>query len=62
MTYLAITVTYSVVFAGDRVAIELGIPCRKCDLCKRGKYNLCKPWSFGGLQKYLCHAADFCHK
>lgn len=26
---------------GDRVAIEPGVPCRKCDHCKQGKYNLC---------------------
>jgi threonine dehydrogenase-like Zn-dependent dehydrogenase len=26
---------------GDRVAIEPGIPCRVCNHCKVGKYNLC---------------------
>ena len=26
---------------GDRVVIEPGIPCQKCDYCKNGKYNLC---------------------
>lgn len=26
---------------GDRVVIEPGIPCRKCVLCKTGRYNLC---------------------
>ena len=53
---------YLVFLIGDRVAVELGIPCRKCSLCKEGKYNLCKPWSYGGLQNYLVHPADFCHK
>ncbi len=27
--------------AGVRVAIEPGIPCRRCALCKSGRYNLC---------------------
>lgn len=27
---------------GDRVALEPNIPCRKCDLCKRGYYHLCE--------------------
>ncbi|CAG2203817.1 SORD [Mytilus edulis] len=27
---------------GDRAAIEPGVPCRTCRLCKSGKYNLCK--------------------
>ncbi len=31
---------------GDRVAIEPGIPCRKCNICKSGKYNLCKLMAF----------------
>jgi len=26
---------------GDRVAIEPGVPCGKCDYCRTGKYNLC---------------------
>jgi threonine dehydrogenase-like Zn-dependent dehydrogenase len=26
---------------GDRVALEPGVPCRRCDMCKTGKYNLC---------------------
>lgn len=25
---------------GDRVAIEPGVPCRHCNYCKLGKYNL----------------------
>jgi len=27
---------------GDRVALEPGIPCRHCDICKSGRY---KYWS-----------------
>lgn len=26
---------------GDRVAIEPGVPCRRCDHCRTGRYNLC---------------------
>ena len=32
--------------AGDRVAIEPGVPCRMCNLCKTGVYNLCPQMSF----------------
>jgi L-iditol 2-dehydrogenase len=27
--------------AGDRVALEPGISCRRCHRCKGGRYNLC---------------------
>jgi len=54
---------------GDRVAVEPGVPCRMCDDCKRGEYNLCRDVFFcatppdnGNLTKFYCHAADFCHK
>jgi len=54
---------------GDRVAVEPGVPCRRCDDCKRGEYNLCKDVVFcatppdnGNLQRYYTHAADFCYK
>jgi len=54
---------------GDRVAIEPGVPCRYCDNCKSGKYNLCKDVIFcatppvdGSLCRYYTHAADFCYK
>ncbi|KAF4529174.1 hypothetical protein B566_EDAN016398 [Ephemera danica] len=54
---------------GDRVAIEPGVPCRMCDFCKEGRYNLCDdvvfcatpPWD-GNLCQYYTHAADFCFK
>lgn len=26
---------------GDRVCLEPGVPCGKCEYCKSGKYNLC---------------------
>lgn len=27
---------------GDRVALEPGVPCLKCELCKSGTYNHCE--------------------
>ncbi|KAH8248265.1 hypothetical protein KR038_009871 [Drosophila bunnanda] len=54
---------------GDRVAIEPGVPCRYCDHCKGGQYNLCTDIVFcatppydGNLTRYYKHAADFCFK
>ena len=31
---------------GDRVALEPGVPCGVCDMCKAGLYNLCGEMSF----------------
>ncbi|KAJ9574600.1 hypothetical protein L9F63_008227 [Diploptera punctata] len=54
---------------GDRVAIEPGVPCRMCEFCKGGRYNLCPDVVFcatppvhGNLSRYYVHAADFCYK
>ncbi len=54
---------------GDRVAMEPGIPCRHCDRCKEGKYNLCPDMAFaatppydGTLAKYYILPEDFCYK
>ncbi|KAL3956122.1 hypothetical protein ACCO45_008968 [Purpureocillium lilacinum] len=51
---------------GDRVAIEPGLPCRRCDYCRSGFYNLCGDTVFaatppydGTLQKYYTTVADF---
>ncbi|KAL6817657.1 GroES-like protein [Trichoderma camerunense] len=52
---------------GTRVAIEPGVPCRHCDYCRSGSYNLCPdtvfaatpPWD-GTLAKYYIVAADYC--
>jgi D-xylulose reductase len=46
---------------GDKVAIEPGVPCRRCLPCKAGRYNLCPkmvfaaspPFSHGTLAKYF---------
>ncbi|KAM3418780.1 hypothetical protein BST61_g4750 [Cercospora zeina] len=51
---------------GDRVAIEPGVPCRHCDYCRSGDYNLCAdtvfaatpPWD-GTLAKYYIVASDY---
>jgi L-iditol 2-dehydrogenase len=55
--------------AGDRVTIEPGVPCRRCDFCKGGRYNLCADVIFlatppvhGSIARYHTHAADFCFK
>jgi len=54
---------------GDRVAIEPGVPCRRCGACRDGAYNLCADIQFlatppydGSLAQYIEHAADFCYK
>lgn len=54
---------------GDRVAVEVGVPCSCCMLCKTGKYNLCPDMAFaatppfdGTLARFFNHKADFCFK
>ena len=58
---------------GDRVALEVGLPCRLCELCASGRYNLCSKLSFkssaktfphadGTLQTSITHPANMCHK
>lgn len=53
---------------GDRVAIEPGVPCRHCDYCRSGSYNLCPDTIFaatpphnGTLSKLYKTAADYCY-
>ena len=54
---------------GDRVAMEPGVPCRRCSPCKSGFYNLCADMQFaatppydGTLTKYYSLPADYCYK
>ncbi|EIM20849.1 GroES-like protein [Wallemia mellicola] len=58
---------------GDRVAIEAGIYCSSCALCKSGRYNLCPELRFassaktyphldGTLQTRFTHPARLLHK
>ena len=51
---------------GARVAIEPGIPCRRCSHCKGGRYNLCQDVTFmgtppdhGAFCQYVAWPADF---
>jgi D-xylulose reductase len=54
---------------GDRVAMEPGVPCRRCVRCKDGKYNLCPDMAFaatppydGTLARYYTLPEDYCFK
>lgn len=54
---------------GDKIAIEPGVPCKSCEICLGGRYNLCKRMRFcatppvdGNLSKYYIHDSDFCYK
>ncbi|XP_030463413.2 sorbitol dehydrogenase isoform X1 [Syzygium oleosum] len=54
---------------GDRVALEPGISCWRCDHCKEGRYNLCPDMKFfatppvhGSLANQVVHPADLCFK
>ncbi|EWG42282.1 L-iditol 2-dehydrogenase [Fusarium verticillioides 7600] len=58
---------------GDRVALEVGVACGNCGICRQGRYNLCKKLRFrssaktyphyqGTLQERINHPAVWCHK
>ena len=54
---------------GDRVALEPGKTCGKCEFCKKGLYNLCPDVVFfatppvdGVFQEYVAHEANLCFK
>lgn len=40
---------------GDKVALEVGIPCDKCKYCRIGRYNLCKKMKFRSSAKIFPH-------
>ncbi|KAH6915966.1 L-arabinitol 4-dehydrogenase [Coprinopsis sp. MPI-PUGE-AT-0042] len=57
--------------AGDRVAIEAGVPCSQpsCDPCRTGRYNACPDVVFfstppfhGTLTRWHLHPAQWCHR
>lgn len=59
--------------AGDRVALEVGLPCEECEYCRQGRYNICRgmrfrssakafPHAQGTLQERVNHPARWCHK
>jgi L-iditol 2-dehydrogenase len=54
---------------GDRVALEPGKTCGKCEFCTTGRYNLCPDVVFfatppvdGVFQEYINHPAHLCFK
>ncbi|RMJ24327.1 Dehydrogenase [Aspergillus sp. HF37] len=58
---------------GDRVALEVGLPCRACLRCRTGRYNICPalrfrssaktfPHADGTLMQVTTHPAEMCHK
>lgn len=54
---------------GDRVCVEPGTFCGKCEWCKNGKYNLCESMEFlsaprtrGAMREYIAHPAELCFK
>lgn len=58
---------------GDRVALEVGLPCRQCLLCRTGRYNICPEMKFrssakvfphfdGTLMRVTNHPAGMCHR
>jgi L-iditol 2-dehydrogenase len=53
---------------GQRVAMEPGIPCRRCRACRTGHYNLCPNVRFfatppvdGVFARFVVHDEDFCY-
>ncbi|GAD96309.1 alcohol dehydrogenase, putative [Paecilomyces variotii No. 5] len=54
---------------GDRVALEPGVSCGNCFLCREGRYNLCENVQFAGvwpyhgtIQRFKVHPAKWLHK
>lgn len=57
------------VSVGDRVAVEPGVTCGRCDYCKSGRYNLCPDVVFmatppvdGAWSEYVTVRSDFLFK
>jgi L-iditol 2-dehydrogenase len=64
---------YPELHVGDAVALEVGVPCERCDLCKNGRYNVCPNLRFrssgskfphyqGTIQERINHPAKWVHK
>lgn len=54
---------------GDRVALEPGVPCRRCSHCKQGDYHLCEDVHFmatpphdGAFTEYVSWPDDYAYK
>jgi len=72
-TVLAVGDGVSSLRPGDRVALEVGLPCESCEYCDQGRYNICRGMKFrssakafphaqGTLQERINHPARWCHK
>ena len=53
---------------GELVALEPGVPCRRCPQCLRGRYNLCPDVIFfatppvdGSISRFVAFDAAFAH-
>ena len=53
---------------GMRVAVEPSLPCRECEFCRIGRYNICPnlrftglPPTFGAYAEYIAIPYDFTH-
>lgn len=54
---------------GETVALEPGVPCRRCEQCRAGRYNLCPDVVFfatppvdGSIAAFVVIDADFAHR
>ncbi|KPM39289.1 hypothetical protein AK830_g7276 [Neonectria ditissima] len=72
-TVVAVGDAVSDLAPGDRVALEVGLPCEDCEYCAEGRYNICRGMKFrssakanphaqGTLQEKINHPARWCHK
>jgi L-iditol 2-dehydrogenase len=72
-TVVAVGSGISKLKVGDKIALEVGLPCGICELCKQGRYNICPEMKFrssakafphaqGTLQERINHPAAFVHK
>ena len=66
---VAVGENVTLVKVGDRVALEPGIPCRRCSYCKTGHYNLCPDVAFmaaphtdGAMREYFKTPEDLLFK
>jgi len=65
-TVVAVGSAVSHLALGQRVALEPGVPCRRCEQCRAGRYNLCPDVRFfatppvdGSLAEQVVIDADF---
>ncbi|KAG6189170.1 hypothetical protein E4U10_005065 [Claviceps purpurea] len=72
-TVVAVGSSITNLVPGDRVALEVGLPCESCDFCTAGRYNICRGMNFrssakvmphvqGTLQERVNHPGRWCHK